>query len=207
MSSLLQVISIVPALAGAPIQHTATISTMTDFTEAFKISRKSNNLPPTGMRMGSLFPWICWNIWLARNRRVFDNRHFTPTETISKATELNSKRKAIGKASPGTARNHCQFVINMDAAWNEISRVAGLSWIFSNSTGDIIMQGYDEILRVTFSINSLKKIFLLIKDWQGVNILRFKTALRIMNIEKIHLERNMATAATRVLKESPELSR
>lgn len=95
----------------------------------------------------------------------------------------------------------------MDAAWNEISRVAGLSWIFSNSTGDIIMQGYDEILRVTFSINSLKKIFLLIKDWQGVNILRFKTALRIMNIEKIHLERNMATAATRVLKESPELSR
>jgi len=32
-----------------------------------------------------LYPWILWNIWIARNQMVFSDRVFTAEETLVKA--------------------------------------------------------------------------------------------------------------------------
>ncbi|KAL0747985.1 hypothetical protein Bca101_029987 [Brassica carinata] len=47
-------------------------------------SRKS--LPPTGVSTGALAPWITWQLWLARNKLVFEGKIITVEETISRAS-------------------------------------------------------------------------------------------------------------------------
>ncbi|XP_023644436.1 uncharacterized protein LOC111832358 [Capsella rubella] len=42
-------------------------------------------LPPTGLSAGPLAPWICWNLWKARNQRVFNNRCFSANEVMLRA--------------------------------------------------------------------------------------------------------------------------
>lgn len=42
-------------------------------------------LPPTGVALGPLAPWILWSLWLARNNRIFNNKDSTPEEVITKA--------------------------------------------------------------------------------------------------------------------------
>ena len=63
----------------------SSIIASTEFPKALKASRKALNLPPSGMVLGSLFPWICWNIWIARNYKTFEKRNFDAKETLSKA--------------------------------------------------------------------------------------------------------------------------
>ncbi|XP_013623809.1 PREDICTED: uncharacterized protein LOC106329688 [Brassica oleracea var. oleracea] len=46
-------------------------------------SRKS--LPPTGVVLGCLAPWIAWQLWVARNQLVFNNRIIKVEEVIFKA--------------------------------------------------------------------------------------------------------------------------
>lgn len=46
---------------------------------------KTINLPPSGLTCSPLSPWILWNLWTARNRRVFEDKIYTPEETLSKA--------------------------------------------------------------------------------------------------------------------------
>ncbi|KAG2332543.1 hypothetical protein Bca4012_017886 [Brassica carinata] len=57
----------------APIAHGTFLTTATSFTAALQESRKTPNLPPTGVTTGSL------------NQKIFENRRFTETETLSKA--------------------------------------------------------------------------------------------------------------------------
>ncbi|ESQ29341.1 hypothetical protein EUTSA_v10023819mg [Eutrema salsugineum] len=35
--------------------------------------------------MGSLAPWLCWNIWTARNNLLFSAKEFTVAEVVEKA--------------------------------------------------------------------------------------------------------------------------
>ncbi|CAN6852484.1 unnamed protein product, partial [Brassica oleracea] len=42
------------------------------------------NLPPLGIKE-TIFPWIFWAIWTARNYLIFENRNFEPTDILSKA--------------------------------------------------------------------------------------------------------------------------
>lgn len=50
-----------------------------------QVSKKTTNLQPTYIHLGSLFPWICWNIWLARNKQIFENRNFEAAEVLVKS--------------------------------------------------------------------------------------------------------------------------
>lgn len=45
-------------------------------------------LPPSGIASGSLFLWILWSLWKARNRLVFEDFSASPEDTLSAAIKL-----------------------------------------------------------------------------------------------------------------------
>lgn len=55
----------------APFSNVQATLGTTNFTSVLQASRKLVNLPPTGVHLVSLFPWIVWTIWLTRNQRIF----------------------------------------------------------------------------------------------------------------------------------------
>ena len=138
-----------------PIHNVINIIDSADFQGALKDSKKTMNLPPTGMRMGSLFPWICWNIWIARNHKIFQNRYFEAKEVLSKAvadalewqtaqeqpiTSLATEQNTIAQPPPPQA-NPDIITVNTNAAWKESEQKAGLAWLFSDNTCMILVQG------------------------------------------------------------------
>ncbi|XP_022568759.2 uncharacterized protein LOC111211768 [Brassica napus] len=97
-------------------------------------SRKS--LPPTGVSTGALAPWITWQLWLARNKLVFEGKIITVEETISRASacaqewiscqdQVKNAKQTIPTRSP--LHPECALV-RTDAAWSETLKIAGLGW-------------------------------------------------------------------------------
>ncbi|XP_013633184.1 PREDICTED: uncharacterized protein LOC106338847 [Brassica oleracea var. oleracea] len=135
-----------------PILGNSTIAEATTFISALKASKITRNLPPTGLRLRSLFPWIVWTVWTTRNQRIFENRTFDATETLTKAityarewqeAQLDATPSATTvMAAPSAHRNRLIVTtINTDAAWDEEAKTAGLAWIFTDNTCQIIHQG------------------------------------------------------------------
>ncbi|CAN6850110.1 unnamed protein product [Brassica oleracea] len=59
-------------------------SDCSSFRTALLASSRLTTLPPLGVTE-TLFQWVCWGIWTARNYRIFENRIFSPAEILSKA--------------------------------------------------------------------------------------------------------------------------
>ena len=89
------------------------------------------NLPPMGLSMGALTPWILWQIWKARNSLVFKDKGFM-SMAIAAAREWNSsqglapvpRRSQPVRVIP---QDNC-VLVRSDAAWNETNKIAGLGW-------------------------------------------------------------------------------
>ena len=133
--------------------NTTHITSATTFTTALKESKRTTTLPPTGLAEGPLFPWICWTIWTTRNQLIFENRVFSPLETLTKAICLArewQEAQVHGKVQDSTipvlnrrsnATNTFAGVsVYTDASWKEGSNNAGLGWIFTDHLGSIIIK-------------------------------------------------------------------
>ncbi|XP_048604879.1 uncharacterized protein LOC125582301 [Brassica napus] len=76
------------------------------FESAFLATSSLINLPPLGVKE-TIFPWVCWVIWTARNQRIFENRVFEPMDIFSKAIstsrEWNNAQASL--ISPQVPRN------------------------------------------------------------------------------------------------------
>ncbi|EOA18227.1 hypothetical protein CARUB_v10006717mg [Capsella rubella] len=100
-------------------------------------------LPPVGLSQTPLFPWLCWNIWLAKNEKIFNARMFSPGEIVRKAIQdakewqlahdfgspppKSSSPVVVGPlASPLQADER---LLRTDAAWCRDLKAAGLGWI------------------------------------------------------------------------------
>ncbi|KAG2302260.1 hypothetical protein Bca52824_030911 [Brassica carinata] len=120
------------------------------FTAAFLTSSKQINLPPLGVTE-TLFPWICWGIWTARNFFIFENRKFLPGEILVKAiksaqewTQAQPQTRTLAAAPRTTIRplSHPSLVTCFtDAAWNATTNQAGCGWYFIDNETNSMLQG------------------------------------------------------------------
>lgn len=102
-------------------------------------------LPPAGIVTGSLFPWILWSIWKARNRFLFEGFSSSPEDTLSSAIALArewslevKKESSVGRSSrmPRASPPPGTIVIRSDAAWSATTKEAGLGWAIFDGTGN-----------------------------------------------------------------------
>ncbi|CAA7048221.1 unnamed protein product [Microthlaspi erraticum] len=69
----------------APFRIQITFGNLMDLKAGIKAMNKTISLPPTGIRAGTLAPWIMWSIWMTRNNKIFNRRSFTARETLNLA--------------------------------------------------------------------------------------------------------------------------
>lgn len=96
-----------------------------------------------GLYQGPLYRWICWNLWLSRNQRVFNSRRFSEKETILKATrdaiDWQAAQAALAlKSTKPSGSRISSFVedvdlssvvtIHTDAAWKKETKTTGIGW-------------------------------------------------------------------------------
>ncbi|KAG7540479.1 Ribonuclease H-like superfamily [Arabidopsis thaliana x Arabidopsis arenosa] len=96
-------------------------------------------LPPTGIFMSPLAPWIMWNLWKARNYLIFEERFFSEQDlllkAISEAREWQSAQKCLPTpakrrhAGAATQENRAAVKCYVDAAWCGSSHMCGQGWI------------------------------------------------------------------------------
>lgn len=100
-------------------------------------------LPPTGVTTSGLAPWILWQIWLARNNALFNDRWISPKEIVTKAitaareweaTQVKQKPKTVTMKAPKPAPENC-ILIRTDAAWKADLQLAGLGWTIQDQNG------------------------------------------------------------------------
>ncbi|XP_023640352.1 uncharacterized protein LOC111831073 [Capsella rubella] len=128
----------------APRSGTASIPNFLDVQQGLIWLRKKTTLPPTGLGKGPLYPWICWNIWLSRNQKMFNNIVFSEEETLLKAIQ-NAKEWQHAQSLEATPRSIPRLLLSQtteeetgsstvhtDAAWDHQSKRAGVGWIFSS---------------------------------------------------------------------------
>ncbi|CDY12378.1 BnaC08g08270D [Brassica napus] len=124
---------------------------MPSFASAFLATSTLINLPPLGVKK-TIFPWVCWVIWTARNQRIFENRVFEPKEIFSKAIstakEWNNAQDSL--LSPPVPRNLQNLPLHRpltelscftDAAWIASTYRAGCGWCIMSLEGDVLLKG------------------------------------------------------------------
>ena len=117
------------------------------------------NLPSIGISI-NIFPWICWIIWVERNRLLLEKRISTPEEALIKAIkaarEWEAAQLAPQKALKLNLRSTPEkelppntITCNTDAAWIASSTKAGFGWIFFDSSDMEIHRGSSNQLHVS----------------------------------------------------------
>ncbi|XP_010424774.1 PREDICTED: uncharacterized protein LOC104709936 [Camelina sativa] len=103
------------------------------------------SLPPSGVTLTPLAPWILWNLWKARNLNLSEGHLFSANEVILKAIvdakqwqnvqlEVPPQQSYLPPPvipSPTTDAHVC-FV---DAAWYPITGNSGAGWIIEDASG------------------------------------------------------------------------
>ncbi|KAL0885155.1 hypothetical protein Bca101_009137 [Brassica carinata] len=121
------------------------------FAAALLSSQSVTNLPPLGATY-SLFPWICWSIWIARNQSIFENRSLEPANIISNAVCQAREWTAaqLPSSSPNGAQRHrtpstpgpsSELSCFTDAAWTSNTNRAGCGWCVLDTRGSTLLQG------------------------------------------------------------------
>ncbi|XP_019093323.1 PREDICTED: uncharacterized protein LOC104753702 [Camelina sativa] len=97
-------------------------------------------LPPYGIGLGNLAPWILWMLWYSRNKKNFENRLFSCSEVITlgivAAREwLAAQHQIPVSKSSDQIRTTPDIRLDTiqcfsDASWREETKEAGFGWIF-----------------------------------------------------------------------------
>lgn len=109
--------------------------------------KKAKYLPPSGVGKGPLAPWLCWNIWLSRNNKVFSDKEVTVLEVVSKTIReaREWQNGQVNKTKVPTINQNVQglcgetsmsYKCQTNAAWLEESKMGGFGWTLWNQRQD-----------------------------------------------------------------------
>ncbi|CAL9242378.1 unnamed protein product [Arabidopsis halleri] len=84
----------------APVKTPLALNRISSFRDLVENAKFLQCLPPCGLGEGPLFPWILWTIWLARNKKIFNDRAVSPREAITQAIFLARDWFVAQVASP-----------------------------------------------------------------------------------------------------------
>lgn len=127
----------------APLSSAINFESITNYQTAWEQVKKINSLPPTGLDAGTIAASIVWNLWISRNQLGFQNRDFSPEETIEKAIvaarewklaqppQIPSPSRPLIRLEP-SPNSDGLLPIFTDAAWNSMTGHAGLGWILDD---------------------------------------------------------------------------
>lgn len=89
----------------APITSEFLPDNNTTFSAAVEGSANWITLPPCGIT-GNLFSWICWNIWTARNHKIFESRRSPPLAAVTRALAGAHEWSLAQASTTPTQRDH-----------------------------------------------------------------------------------------------------
>lgn len=115
----------------APLATMINTDSLTTCQEAWERVRKISSLPPSGIDAGTLSSWIIWSLWISRNQLTFQNRNFTPEETVQKAqppsTSINLSAEAFDQI--GTTPFSCWTMSSVHRCSLEPCLWTSRSWL------------------------------------------------------------------------------
>ncbi|XP_010436807.1 PREDICTED: uncharacterized protein LOC104720624 [Camelina sativa] len=139
----------------APHKEKFNLEEITNFKSGLSQTTKLTCLPPTGLMIGPLAPWIIWTLWTTRNKLIFDKVKAPAKDTLDleiiQANEWQDAQQAqdsspptqtrastLGTRSTITTTSH--IVCSSDAAWRDNGNT-GCAWIFKDYADQQLTQG------------------------------------------------------------------
>ncbi|XP_018435308.1 uncharacterized protein LOC108807521 [Raphanus sativus] len=129
-----------------PLANAIPIATTDDFKAVMIKFRNATCLPPSGIS-STILPWICWAIWTAKNRLIFEGKSQTASEVMLRGLiaarewiQAQAHRQPIKlPALPAPQGKHADrrragATCFTDASWDSTSKKAGIAWIITEST-------------------------------------------------------------------------
>ncbi|VVB17704.1 unnamed protein product [Arabis nemorensis] len=114
-----------------------------DYKQAWEIIKKMICLPPTGIALGPLAPWIC------RNKLVFNDKIVTTEEALTSAIIMEREWTNAQQTSPPPTRRKPlrsrrpepdTIICQSDVAWNAETKTAGLGWTIKQQGAGLLEQ-------------------------------------------------------------------
>ncbi|XP_018464249.1 uncharacterized protein LOC108835502 [Raphanus sativus] len=141
-----------------PLSTPVHLAEETNFKQVVVLARSFKCLPPTGIKH-SILPWVCWMIWTARNRLIFEDKTAQPMEIATKALVAarewdiaqDTKEKPLAPDQEHRSHRRPQqpppstITCNIDAAWDSSTRRAGLAWLIKDTASNIQESGSQTI--------------------------------------------------------------
>lgn len=119
------------------------ISSNGDLFSLLSVLRNTKSIPQEGITMQSLYAWILWNLWTAKNQFYFTDKIYLEEEVVRKSIlEAKAWYKAQSyRPSRITSSNEehwifetsSGFVCHVDAAWNVVSLKCGMGWVLTSN--------------------------------------------------------------------------
>ncbi|XP_010423650.1 PREDICTED: uncharacterized protein LOC104708728 [Camelina sativa] len=106
-------------------------------------------LPPSGLALGPISPWIFWSLWTTRNQLIFSKKKILEEDTVLialiRAREWQIAQSIIPQPvkapkSPTTNRSTPTLTCFTDVSWKENEK-AGYGWIIKDQSDATQLQG------------------------------------------------------------------
>lgn len=113
-------------------------------------ARRHINLPPIGLTSTPLYPWLLWNLWIARNQFVFENRNIAAEDVVLRAIiaarSWQNAQKVGDKTEPYRSGTnpislppHAVMCFT-DASWLPSTKDSGIGWCFKDANSKILSE-------------------------------------------------------------------